>query len=196
MLLTACEKKEDHTGISDISSNLVLEYGWDKYQRSDFDAALPYFLELTTRPSDYLKGHHGLGWTYLNLRQLQNATNQFNLFFDTDSLDVILPTDSLYYDGKAGQAFLAYLSGNYSQCVSLTGQIGSDWVFTRDNELNNSDILVLKAICYYNQQLYSEALETVQSLDSDFNADLTFVEGIILLGNKIEQLKLTYQFGF
>jgi hypothetical protein len=196
LFFTACEKKDEQTSISGLSSDYVLKLGWNQYLKGNYDSALPYFLELTTRPNAYLKGYHALGWTYFRLKKIVNSDLQFNQFFETDSLQTMTPSDSLYLDVKAGQSFIAYLESNYNESLSLSGQIPNSWQFSRDFSLNYLDIMVLKAICYYNLQQYSQSLAIVKELDPVYSVDLTFIEGIIQLGNKIEQLKAIYRFDF
>ncbi|HOQ80341.1 MAG TPA: hypothetical protein PLH63_04700 [Candidatus Cloacimonadota bacterium] len=193
-LMIGCDKRNSGLDVHKLSSEELLQQGWDSYLQKDFNNALPYFMELSVRPLVNLKGYHALGWTYLQLRQVNNSSLNFDLFFTADTLEIYTSADSLFQDVKAGQALNSYLLSDYTNCINTANQINSTWLFSYDKELNYSDITLLKVISYYRLQRYNECLDQVKLLDPSFNVDLNFIEGVIALGNKIESLKTLYRF--
>ncbi len=192
IILSACTKKEEVKSISSYDSSYLFNQGWQYFNEGQYELSKNYFTELTNRETHYLEGHLGLGWTYLRLNQLQSSSQQLNLFFDTDSLDVISITDSSFYEAKVAQALIANLSSNYTQLINLTSSIPQTWSARFNLDLNYYDVAIYRAIAYYNLQDYVSSLNQVKILDPNFTVDLSFIEGRILLAQKIEQLRLLY----
>lgn len=191
ILIGACTKNAQKNSLVNMSSTDLYQKGWQYYSENDFANAEEYFTELTTRPNDKLEGYLGLGWTYLRENKILNAQNELNKFFNEDSLDTILPTDSSYADGKAGQCFVYSCLNDHTNVISTSTNLTGSWKFRFDEELNYRDIVLLKAISYFALAQYSQSLEMVKILDPSFEVDLTFNEGKILLAQKIEDLKNT-----
>lgn len=192
IILSACTKKEETKSISDYDSDYLMSQGWEFFNDTQYELAKTYFSELTNRETHYLEGHLGLGWTLLRLNQIQLSNQQLTLFFDTDSLDVVSPTDSSFYEAKVAQALIAQLSSNYNQVINLTASIPSGWSARFDENINYYDIIIMKANAYYNTEDYQTCLQTINLIDPNFTVDLNFVEGRILLAQKLEQLRLLY----
>ncbi len=188
-LIMGCSKDKAANQISGLSSQDLYLRGWTLFQQSNYSEAAKYFQELSIRPNNYLFGHLGLGWTYLKQDKIINSNNEFQKFFDTDSLDLIVPADSSYMDGKAGLCFVSSAMHDEVGVITNSQQIGANWSFRYDSSLNYQDIVLLKAMSYYAMGQFDLSLQMVQILDPGFAVDLTFSEGKILLANKIESLK-------
>lgn len=194
VMLTACDKRDSSFDITKLSSDELLSNGWSFYLQKNYDEALPYFSELSTRDANYLKGYHALGWTYFKKRQVNNSVRYFERFFDTDSLEIYSPIDTLYQDSKAGLALNAYLISDFNDCINHSNQVINSWSFVYEEGLNYDDIMLLKIISFYNLQRYEDCVNLIRIFEPNYNVDYNFLEGVILLGDKIEQLKATLQF--
>lgn len=190
LAINGCSKNPAKNKISDLSSEELFKKGWELYKSNEYNKSLEYFNILSTRQTYYLEGHLGLGWNYLKLNQAQNAKLQFNKFFDLDSLDIIVPTDSSFIEGKAGLSFACQLSHDQANAIANSSSIAINWSARFDENLNYSDIVLLRAISFYELTQYTQSLEMVKILDPTFNTDLNFLEGRITLAQKIEELKL------
>ena len=190
LIFTACSKNPAKSKISDLSNKELYKRGWEYYLTNDYANSVKYFNVLSNRPEFYLEGYQGLAWNYLKLNQPLNAKLYFNRFFDQDSLDLVLPSDSTYLDAKVGLAFSHQILGEHQSVISNTSSINAGWVFSHDSGLNYEDVVLCRAVSYYQLKQYSEALLMVKILDADFEADISFLEGRIALAQKIEELKI------
>lgn len=190
IIIASCSKNTAKNQISGMNSAELYKRGWTYYKLANFTEAEKYFSELSSRPLYYLEGNLGLGWTYLKQYKYENSKIEFNKFFNNDSLDIILPADSSFTDGKAGLCFASSALHQENDVISNSSTIQSSWKFRFDAAIDYKDIILLKAISYYSLGEYALSLQMVQILDPNFTVDLTFTEGKVLLAQKIEALKL------
>jgi hypothetical protein len=142
-----------------------------------------------------LIGNYGLGWTFLRSFQFNNAKEEFNRFIVTnDDLRVYTVADSVFRDVRAGQAVAHSALGEHTQVVAVSSWfsgVSADvnaWQFTYDTSIDVRDIRLLRAMSQYALSDFAASLTTVRLIDPSFEADVSTVEGRLMLMRKIEEL--------
>ncbi|MCK9330346.1 MAG: hypothetical protein PHY08_04415 [Candidatus Cloacimonetes bacterium] len=191
----ACSKKEDKEEIIDLntySSTELYQLGWNAFTANDFTKAIEYFNALNTREEAYLLGYYGLGWTFLKQYKYNNALNEFNKFFDNDTLQIYLESDSIFIDVKAGLTITKNTFNLFDEVIQESNYIPENWSFKYIPNLDYYDIILLKIIAEYNLELFDNALQSINIIEPDFSTDVSTIEGRLILLNKIELLLNLY----
>ena len=200
LLLISCDlfNGKDDRNLDGYTSTQLQTMGWEAYQNRRWNDAERYFSALTLRADDYLVGHYGLGWTHLRRHRYLNARNEFNRFFTLDINNTFAPADSVTRNVRAGQTFVfSALHDNaqvliVSQTFAASNPANNNWSFRFEREIDINDIRLLRASSQFLLGQFQAALETVRMVDPSFEANVSTVEGRLMLQIRIEELLILH----
>ena len=177
-----------------MTSDEIDREGWSSFQSKDYTNAEECFTELTIRDEVYLRGHYGLGWTFIKTYKYLNAKNEFAKFFELDSLGVYVPADSVSRNVRAGQTIVLNALLEHPETLQVSNTfnantpVNNNWRFRYDTSITIFDIRLLRAISQVALGQLENALQTVQLLDPEFIVNINTIEGRLMLMQKIEEL--------
>ncbi len=157
--------------------------GWKSYSNHDYVTAESLFDRATTINQTLVDGYNGAGWSSAYQNDLQTSDNRFQ---------IAINLDSTFVEPKAGLAFVYNAQQKDSESIVLANsvlQAAPNWVFRRDTSIKAADLHLLLAEDYFAIGEYQLSLNQVQILDPSFSADVTTIQGLMLLANEIELLR-------
>ena len=195
MVLLSCSDKDDKEDLNNLSNAELNRRGWNAFQRRDFSSAENHFSVMARRNNAKALGHYGLGWTALRRFQLNNAKEEFNRFIVAYN-DLIANTvsDSVFRDVRAGQTIVHSSLGEHNQAITVSSWFSgssnevNNWQFTHDSSIDANDIRLFRAMSQYALGQFPASLTTVRLIDPSFEADVSTVEGRLLLMRRMEEL--------
>ncbi len=181
ILGSGCGKK----GPTGPSFEELIDEGWQAFGSKDYAQAAEKFTQAKAQNPTRVEAYVGMGWSLFKLDRLDEANTAFN-----DGSKQPEPTADLY----AGWAFTLnalklYSLSNVKADLALAAD--SAWTFTRGLPLNFKHLLILKAANYYLLGKFDRALEAVQKVNPQFQADIRTSEGLVALAQEIERLQST-----
>ena len=188
MLLLSCAGKEDGAGLESLSSEELIRQGWNLFKSRNYYESELYFSELSTRADSSLVGYYGLGWTYIKLNKYENAKNEFTKFIVLDTLDVFSTTSIEYVDVQAGFSVAYNAIKEHATAITASQRVANTWIFRYDNKIESVDIRLIRADSQYSLSQFSATLTTIRTIDPNFNADPTTVEGQLQIARKLESM--------
>ncbi len=182
---TGCggDDDDDDDGGDVITDPLELtRMGWTAFESLDYENALDLFLRAIDNNASSSDAYSGAGWCYY----LIGGNNADARSSWQDGLDKPGGINDL----QAGLGFLEYYEGNYGAAIDWFMDLLDDnpnYSFIHMPSLNQDDIRITVAMCYYLEGDFGNSLQFVQSLNPLFAAEET-EEGWDALGTEIERL--------
>jgi|TARA_Y100000310_G_scaffold3553_1_gene4448 tetratricopeptide (TPR) repeat protein len=191
------------------------EYGWVLFDQGSYKKSNQWFFEAVFEDTSYKDGYNGLGWTYGKIGELDSSISNFKLgrrrgLQDTTDRDYNLlfsgetPPHNPVKECTAGLAFAYHAKNDHKSAISysdtLLNSVGDSsytkftgtpgWKFSRDVTISSIQVIWVLASSYFAQGNFQESLTQVKRLvDPPFEPDLTTVEGVAELAEKIEWLR-------
>ena len=164
--------------------------GWAHFTAGNYSTARSTFLGATTFDPGPADAYAGLGWSELQLDDLQAAHDAFSTGSGKTAPDEVLA------DLHAGWAFAwnarKTAPDNYAESNARITDVESlepAWSFDHLPALDSTDLTLLAAENYFALGQFDSSLARVQLLDAAFVADVATAEGQAALATRIEELR-------
>lgn len=185
--LGGCSKDDDDTEIQ-LSTQDLIERGWESFENLDYTAALNDFQSVMLQDQSLGDAWNGAGWSAGRLNgRLDESVEYFA---------GCLQRDTTRYDALGGWAFVAYQSADYNGALRKADSLlhrRSGWRFLHQPSIDFHDIHLMMAAAHYNLEDYVSSLNmVVLYLNPLFEADINTTAGRRELLDEIERLRQIY----
>lgn len=164
----------------------VTEAGWVKYQAHNYAGAATDFAQAVSLDPVYADALLGSGWTNLKTDNLNSALTNFNSAVANGSTT----------DGNAGKAFAELNLNNFVNAINavnafitITSGTPTTYTFSRDNTINQLDMLWIKARAHYLNGDFANAEAMVDILNPGNTLNSASPTYVADLADVIEQLR-------
>ncbi|MBX7149988.1 hypothetical protein K1X84_00010 [bacterium] len=164
----------------------VTESGWIKYQAHNYAGAATDFAQAISLDPVYADALLGSGWTNLKTDNLNSALTNFNSAVTHGSTT----------DGNAGKAFAELNLNNFTNAISavnafitITSGTPTSYTFSRDNSINQLDMLWIRARAHYLNADFASAEAMVDILNPSNTLNSASPTYVADLADAIEQLR-------
>ncbi|MCB2198796.1 tetratricopeptide repeat protein [bacterium] len=160
--------------------------GWNAFEALDWTGALDNFERAINRGAESTEAYSGAGWANFRLGNQADARVRWN-----EGLQEI----GGVHDINFGLASLDMLEDDFDSAIDhflAVLETHPNYTFIHASGINNDDIRLGLAQCYFFNEEYQNSLAQVQVLNSRFEADLTTVEGLTELSQEIDRLISIY----
>lgn len=162
----------------------LVDDGWIAFENGDYSLSRSIFLDAIDAYGKNAKGYSGLGWSYMKLDSIYESISSF---------DRAISLDTELMEAYAGISLIDMDYNNVIDKATVLIDSRPDYVFSHDSSVTIEDIYLSRAHAYICRGNFSLALYDVQSVDPDFNADISTQQGRLALVQKLEELLLVYR---
>lgn len=160
-LIISCEDTTSY------SAEDYLTKGWGKIEIGSYQSALENFDKAAAKDADPNQVALGRGWSYLGLGNKTAACNCFENFSnETDLTNEKITLKALYF----------FTDGNLEQLLNQTENFPENWQHSRLSEFRSKDIIIIRALAYFQANMYQNCINEIQKIEPDYSFDLTNID--------------------
>jgi tetratricopeptide (TPR) repeat protein len=183
-----CGGEDDNAGGVELTARELTNRGWSYFEDQNYGSALRDFEGSLARDPAYADAWNGAGWAAGKLPgRLAQSMENFRTCYERDPLR---------HDALGGWVFATYQSGEWTNALARADTLlghRPGWQFEHQPSINEIDIQLIRAKCFYNLQNYDASLGVVSRLtDGAFDADINSDWGVRELLREIERLSQLY----
>jgi len=178
LFLWGCERESDDipTG-APLSVQEFLDSGWENFEAGNYSQALADFNEAASRDAGETEAYLGLGWCRLRLQQYNLAISNASSVIQDVNANVVPASLAMQYKTESFACLVGSYQGLYpadlENCYMVVSSVDSvleydaNFVFTYDEDVNTTSLIVSKADAYFALSDFNNALVTITGLDPD-----------------------------